>query len=110
MVSASNSPLARPRPPAPAARPRAGHRSLERSVLLLVLIAGLPAGLALLYLTWGQAYSFEVRWTLTTVVLAVWIGSAVLAYQAVQHVLYLQANLLGALREGDYSIRGTGAK
>ena len=27
----------------------------------------------------------------------------------VQRVLFLQANLLGALREGDYSIRGTGA-
>jgi len=28
----------------------------------------------------------------------------------VQRMLFLQANLLGALREGDYSIRGTGAK
>jgi two-component system, NtrC family, nitrogen regulation sensor histidine kinase NtrY len=34
----------------------------------------------------------------------------VLAYQMVQRVLLLQANLLGALREGDYSIRGTGAR
>ena len=45
--------------------------SLEQSILLLVIIAGLPAGLALLYLTWNQQYSFEVRWTLTTLVLAV---------------------------------------
>ena len=79
-------------------------------MLLLAIIAGLPAGLAVLYLTWGQAYTFEVRWTLTTVVLVVWIGSAAVAYQMVQRILYLQANLLGALREGDYSIRGTGAK
>ena len=28
----------------------------------------------------------------------------------VTRVLFLQANLLGALREGDYSIRGTGAR
>ena len=40
--------------------------------------------------------------------LVVWIGSAALAYQMVQRVLFLQANLLGALREGDYSIRGHG--
>jgi nitrogen fixation/metabolism regulation signal transduction histidine kinase len=86
------------------------HRSVEQSVLYLALIAGLPAGLALLVLTWGQTYTFEVRWTLTTVVLLVWIGAAVFAYQLVQRVLFLQANLLGALREGDYSIRGTGAK
>jgi PAS domain S-box-containing protein len=86
------------------------HRSLEQSILLLTLIAGLPAGLALLYLTWDQQYSFEVRWTITSVVLAVWIGSAALAYQMVTRALFLQANLLGALREGDYSIRGTGAR
>ena len=86
------------------------HRSLEQSVFLLALVAGLPAGLALLALSWGQPYTFEVRWTVTTVVLLVWIGSAVGAYQMVQRMLFLQANLLGALREGDYSIRGTGAR
>ena len=86
------------------------HRSLERSVLYLSLLAGLPAGLALLVLSWGQPYSFEVRWTITTVVVLVWMGSAITAYQMVQRMLFLQANLLGALREGDYSIRGTGAK
>jgi two-component system nitrogen regulation sensor histidine kinase NtrY len=104
MASASNRPAGRP------PRPKSTHRSLEQSVLLLAIVAGLPAGLAVLYLTWGQAYTFEVRWTLTTVVLVVWIGSAAVAYQMVQRILYLQANLLGALREGDYSIRGTGAK
>jgi two-component system nitrogen regulation sensor histidine kinase NtrY len=86
------------------------HRSLEQSVFLLVVVAGLPAGLALLALSWGQAYSFEVRWTVTTIVLLVWIGAAIAAYQMVQRMLFLQANLLGALREGDYSIRGTGAR
>src|SRR5829696_6117497 len=86
------------------------HRSVEQSVLLLCIVGGLPAGAALLALSWGQPYSFEVRWTVTSIVLIIWIGSAVLAYQMVQRVLFLQANLLGALREGDYSIRGTGAK
>ena len=73
-------------------------------------MAGVPAGLALLYLTWNEQYSFEVRWTIISIVLAVWIGSAALAYQMVTRVLFLQANLLGALREGDYSIRATGAR
>src|SRR6185436_13526590 len=91
-------------------RTRTVHRSLEQAILLLVVIGGLPAALALFYLSWGQGYTFEVRWTLTTVVLAVWLGAASAAYQMVQRALYLQANLLGALREGDYSIRGTGAK
>ncbi|HJR61542.1 MAG TPA: ATP-binding protein [Vicinamibacterales bacterium] len=91
-------------------RTRGAHRSVERSVLYLVIIAGLPAALGLLALSWGQPYTFEVRWTITTVVLLVWLGAAAVAYQMVQRVLFLQANLLGALREGDYSIRGTGAK
>ena len=104
MASASKA-----RPPQ-AVRPKHAHRSLEHAVLLLTIIAGLPAGLALLYLTWGQEYSFEVRWTITSVVLGIWIGAAAVAYQMVTRVLYLQANLLGALREGDYSIRGTGVR
>jgi PAS domain S-box-containing protein len=86
------------------------HRSLERAVLLLALMAGLPATLVLFYVAWHLDYSFEVRWTLATVLGITWIGSAMLAYQMVTKALYLQANLLGALREGDYSIRGTGAQ
>jgi len=91
-------------------RARGAHRSIEESILYLVIVAGLPAALGLLALSWSQTYSFEVRWTITTVVLLVWFGAAAVAYQMVQRALYLQANLLGALREGDYSIRGTGAK
>jgi nitrogen fixation/metabolism regulation signal transduction histidine kinase len=101
-----NRPVARPG----GTRSKSVHRSVEQSVLLLCVLGGLPAGLALLALSWGQPYSFEVRWTVTTIVLIIWIGSAALAYQMVQRVLFLQANLLGALREGDYSIRGTGAR
>jgi nitrogen fixation/metabolism regulation signal transduction histidine kinase len=86
------------------------HWSLEQAVLGLTLLAGLPAVVALAWIVWGQDYSFEVRWTLAAVVVAVWIGCAVAAYQMVTRMLFLSANLLGALHEGDYSIRGTGAK
>ena len=86
------------------------HWSLEQAVVGLSLLGGLPAAVALAYLVWGQNYSFEVRWTLAAVVIVVWGGCALTAYQMVTRVLYLAANLLGALHEGDYSIRGTGAK
>lgn len=86
------------------------HWSLEQAVVGLCLLGGLPAAIALVWIVWGQNYSFEVRWTLAAVVLVVWIGSAAAAHQMVTRVLYLAANLLGALHEGDYSIRGTGAK
>ena len=94
----------------PPGRPRHAHRSLEHAVLGLTMAAGLPAAIVVLVLTWGQAYSFEVRWTIAAVVLVVWLGAAALAYQLVTRALYLQANLLGALREGDYSIRGAGGR
>ena len=84
--------------------------SLEHAVVGLCLLGGLPAAIALVWIVWGQNYSFEVRWTLAAVVLVVWVGCAVAAYQMVTRVLYLAANLLGALHEGDYSIRGTGAR
>jgi len=79
-------------------------------VVGLCLLGGLPAAIALVWIVWGQSYSFEVRWTLAAVVLVVWVGCAAAAHQMVTRVLYLAANLLGALHEGDYSIRGHGAK
>jgi two-component system, NtrC family, nitrogen regulation sensor histidine kinase NtrY len=91
-------------------RAKAGQRSLEQSVLLLALMAGFPSSIILLYLTWSADYGFEIRWTITAIVALVWLGAAAAASKMVERVLFLQANLLGALREGDYSIRGTGAK
>jgi two-component system nitrogen regulation sensor histidine kinase NtrY len=107
------SPGERPEATAAQRRPRApkkAHWSLEQAVVGLSLLGGLPAAVALVWVVWGQNYSFEVRWTLAAVVLVVWVGCALSAYQMVTRVLYLAANLLGALHEGDYSIRGTGAK
>src|ERR1044071_5303870 len=86
------------------------HWSLEQAVVGLTFLGGLPAALALTWIVWGQNYSFEVRWTLAAVVIVVWASCAIAAHQMVTRVLYLAANLLGALHEGDYSIRGTGAK
>jgi len=81
-------------------------RNLEQSVLALGVLGGLPASVVLLALTWNQPYSFEVRWTVVTIIAIVWLGSATIARQMVSKTMLLAANLLGALREGDYSIRG----
>jgi nitrogen fixation/metabolism regulation signal transduction histidine kinase len=103
MASATNRPARR-------RAPGRVHWSLEQAVVGLALLGGLPAALALAWVVWGEHYSFEVRWTIATIVLSVWIGCAAVAYQMVTRVLFLAANLLGALHEGDYSIRGHGAK
>jgi PAS domain S-box-containing protein len=89
---------------------RSPARNLEHSVTALVLLGGLPAGITLLILTWSQVYAFEVRWTIVALIVGTWVGCAAAAGRLVQHALALAASLLGALREGDYSIRGISGK
>jgi PAS domain S-box-containing protein len=88
--------------------PRA--RNLEAAIFWLVLLGGLPGTLVAGWFLWREELPPEVRWTLAVVVAAVWIGSAVSARQLAVRSLNLVANLLGALREGDYSIRGLSAR
>jgi PAS domain S-box-containing protein len=88
--------------------PRA--RNLELALLWLVLAGGAPAVLVTTILLWQQDYSPEVRWTLIVLVFGVWLAAASAARQLAVRSLNLIANLLGALREGDYSIRGLSAR
>jgi len=88
--------------------PRA--RNLELALTLLVLAGALPAVALAFYFLWTRPFTPEVRWTLTALVLVIWVGAASAARQLAVRSLNLVANLLGALREGDYSIRGLSAK
>jgi PAS domain S-box-containing protein len=94
-------------PPVRRGAPRA--RNLELTLWALVIVGGLPAAVLALYALWTQPYSPEVRYTLASVVLIVWLLAASAARQLATRSLNLIANLLGALREGDYSIRGLSA-
>ena len=76
----------------------------------LVLGGGLPAVIVAMYFIWHQPATPEVRWTLVVVVLGAWWAAASVARQMAMRSLNLVANLLGALREGDYSIRGLSAR
>jgi nitrogen fixation/metabolism regulation signal transduction histidine kinase len=82
------------------------QRNVEATVLGLALCAGLPSTAILFYLLSTEAFSFEVRWTIVAGVLVCWLASAAMARQLVSRTLLVSATLLGALREGDYSIRG----
>jgi len=82
------------------------QRNVEATVLGLGVAAGLPAAAGLFYLLSTGSYTFEVRWTIVAAVLVCWIGSAAMAQHIVSRSLLVSASLLGALREGDYSIRG----
>ncbi|MGH7444480.1 MAG: sensor histidine kinase [Longimicrobiales bacterium] len=89
---------------------RGGRRGLEHAVARNVLLGGLPALVAALWLLWTGDTSVELRWTLTLFLPAVWIGAAANAYSRTVRPFQLLVNLLGALREGDYSLRGVGAR
>jgi PAS domain S-box-containing protein len=77
---------------------------------LLALLAGLPGTLTTLVLLWTGDVSAKVRWTFSVLVLAVHLGAALAVRDRVARPLQTVANLLAALREGDYSVRGRGAR
>lgn len=85
-------------------------RNLELALTLLVLGGAAPAVAVSFFYLWRTDLPPEVRWTLTAVVVGVWLAAASAARQMAVRSLNLIANLLGALREGDYSIRGLSAR
>lgn len=82
---------------------RLGH---DRRVFFLALIAGLPGVAVSLYLIWTGSWTPKAQWTLTAVILGVWLALVSEIRQRVVFSLQTLSNLLAALREGDYSIRG----
>src|SRR5271163_4794162 len=83
----------------------------EGRMVLLALAAGSPGVVtSLIILWWLGDYSPKVQWTLTVIILGSWWGFAVTVRERVASPLRTLANLLEAMREGDYSIRARGAK
>lgn len=82
----------------------------ERRIQLLALAAGLPGSVIALLLLWLGSYSSQTVWTLTFLILAVWLGFAVSLRNRVVFSLQTLSNLLAAMREEDFSLRGRGAR
>ena len=80
--------------------------SHDRRLFFLAFIAGLPGVAVALILLWTGSFTPKVQWTLTVVILTVWLGLVSEIRQRVVFSLQTLSNLLAALREGDYSIRG----
>ena len=81
----------------------------DRKIFLLALLGGLPAVVVCMVMLWGGEYEGKVQWTFTLLVVLTWWGVAVALRHRVVYPLQTVANLLEALREGDYSLRGRGA-
>lgn len=81
----------------------------ENRVLLAALAAGAAGAIFSLGFVWLNGFTPKVRWTVTAVVAISWWAFAWSARERVAAPLRTLANLLEAMREGDYSIRGRGA-
>jgi len=75
-------------------------------VFLLALGAGIPGGVTALWILWTEPYTPKVQWTLSVLILSTLFGLAASVRTRVVVPLQTLANLLAALREDDFSIRG----
>jgi two-component system nitrogen regulation sensor histidine kinase NtrY len=89
----------------PALQP-GGRLKFERRVTLLALGAGFPAVLLCAFLLWYDNYSARVQWTVDLFLVIFWLGIAFNLKQRIVRPLQTLSNILAAIREGDYSIRG----
>jgi nitrogen fixation/metabolism regulation signal transduction histidine kinase len=78
-------------------------------VFLLSLWAGLPAVVAAVLLLWLRVEDSKVRWTIGALVVLVWLFASLAVRERVLRPLQTAANLIAALREEDFSVRGRGA-
>ncbi len=79
---------------------------LDQQVFALALGAGIPGALTALWILWTEPYTAKVQWTLSVIILSTLFGLAASVRTRVVVPLQTLANLLAALREDDFSIRG----
>jgi PAS domain S-box-containing protein len=82
----------------------------DQYVQRLALAGGLPAVIVSLAVLWTGGYSLKVQWTLSLLVVLSWWLFAIALRERVVRPLQTLANLIAALREGDYSIRARGGR
>ena len=79
-----------------------GH---DTRVFLLGILAGLPGIAVSLGFLWLGAFSGKVQWTASVALVGAWLGLTLALRAHVVRPLGTLANMLAALREGDFSIR-----
>ena len=78
----------------------------DRHALLLALVASLPPLAATTLLLWTGVYSAKVRWTVLLLLATTTAGALAALRAHIVSPLQTLANLVAALREDDFSIRG----
>jgi two-component system nitrogen regulation sensor histidine kinase NtrY len=83
--------------------------SHEGRVFLTAIAAGLPAVLLAAWALARPPFDSLSRWTLGLIVFGAWLAGGLLVRERVARPLHTLSNMLGALRDGDFSIRARGA-
>jgi len=78
----------------------------ERRITFLALAAGFPAVTLCAFLLWYDSYSTRLQWTVDLLLGLLWLGIAFNLKARIVRPLQTLSNILAAIREGDYSIRG----
>ena len=82
----------------------------ERRILVLSLMAGLAGSAVSLLMIWSLDFTLRTQLPLTLLIVLWWLGFAVSVKTKVAFPLRTLSNMLGALREGDYSSRIRGGE
>jgi nitrogen fixation/metabolism regulation signal transduction histidine kinase len=85
---------------------RASSLKFEKRVTILALLAGFPGVALCALLLWLNDYSGRVQWTVDLLLVLFWLGISANLKSRIVRPLQTLSNILAAIREGDYSIRG----
>lgn len=83
-----------------------GRMKFEKRITFLALATGFPAVVLVAFLLWFDSYSARLQWTVDLLLTCLWLGIAFNLKQRIVRPLQTLSNILAAIREGDYSIRG----
>jgi two-component system, NtrC family, nitrogen regulation sensor histidine kinase NtrY len=86
------------------------RRPLERRAFALALLGGLPGVVATVVLALRSELSAKAVVTLALVVVGAWLVAAFVLREELVRALQTVGNLVASLREGDYTVRGRGAR
>ena len=85
---------------------RGSRVKFEGRVTILALAAGFPAVALCAFLLWFDGYSSRIQWTVDLLLVFFWLAISANLKNRVVRPLQTLSNILAAIREGAYSIRG----
>jgi len=81
------------------------HLEYDLQIVLLSVLAGLPAFILAMYLVWTGAFGPEARWLATAALVFLWTLLTAVLWASLVKPIRALSTVLSALRMGDFSLR-----